>query len=281
MNDILAGKLASQFHLSEKRRFKITVGMAMLFMIMACGENPTSPDETTDDGVIFYTYRVVASHPHDRSAFTQGLVWDDGVLYEGTGLNGQSELRQVSLTSGEVVRKTSLSPQYFGEGIAVVGDEIIQLTLQSQVAFLYSKESFEMTREFGYTTEGWGVTYDGEFLIMSDGTATLYFRDPETFTEIRTVEVTYEGEPVSNLNELEYVNGDVYANVWHTDRIAIISPDSGDVTGWIDLSGLLSTEDRREPVDVLNGIAYDASRDRLWVTGKFWPKLFEIDLIKK
>lgn len=226
-----------------------------------------------------YTYTVVNSYPHDPQAFTQGLIYVDGVLYEGTGLNGRSSLRRVHLETGEVQEIVDLDQQYFGEGIALFGDRIIQLTWQSNVAFVYDAQSFERLGEFAYPTEGWGLTHDDTQLIMSDGTANLYFRDPETFAEIGRVEVRDATGPVVRLNELEYINGEVYANVWQTDRIARIDPQTGRVTGWIDLTGLLSAADRTPDVDVLNGIAYDAANDRLFVTGKLWPRLFEIDLI--
>ncbi len=227
-----------------------------------------------------YTYKVVHTYPHDRGAYTQGLVFDSGFLYEGTGLLGQSTLRRVELETGTVLKSRALSAQYFGEGVTVCGDRIIQLTWRSQVGFVYDKDSFELWREFTYPTEGWGITYDGQRLIMSDGSSRLYFLDPENFQVTGSIEVTDNGQPVSGLNELEYVRGEIYANVWPTDRIVRIAPETGRVTGWIELAGLLPPEDRTEPVDVLNGIAYDAGNDRLFVTGKLWPKLFEIELVR-
>jgi len=226
-----------------------------------------------------YTCRVVQTYPHDRNAFTQGLIYEDGILYEGTGLRGRSSLRKVALASGEVLQYRALAPEYFGEGITIWGQDLIQLTWQSRTGFVYDKDSFVQERIFHYPTEGWGLTHDGQKLIMSDGTATLYFWDPETLAEIGRVQVHDEQGPVVRLNELEYVQGEVWANVWQTDRIARVNPETGQVTGWIDLSGLLTPEDRNPPVDVLNGIAYDAQDDRLFVTGKLWPKLFEIELL--
>lgn len=226
-----------------------------------------------------YTYRVVNAYPHDRGAFTQGLVYLDGTLYEGTGLYGQSSLRRVDLQTGAVLQQRDLDAQYFGEGIAVVGDRIMQLTWQSNVGFVYDRASFEPVDQWSYPTEGWGLTYDGTRLIMSDGTATLRFLDPQTFAEIGSIDVADANGPVTRLNELEYVNGEIWANVWQTDRIARIDPQTGGVVGWIDLTGLLSAEDRAEPVDVLNGIAYDAESKRVFVTGKLWPKLFEIEIV--
>jgi len=207
------------------------------------------------------------------------LVFEGGVLYEGTGLNGRSTLRRVELETGEVLQIHELPAQFFGEGVTVYGNDIIQLTWQSHVGFVYDRDSFELLQEFNYSTQGWGITHDGERLIMSDGTATLYFLDPETFEEIGRVGVYDNDGSVNRLNELEYVQGEIYANVWQTNCIARIDPQTGQVVGWIELKGLLTPEDRGEPVDVLNGIAYDAENARLFVTGKLWPKLFEIELI--
>jgi glutaminyl-peptide cyclotransferase len=230
------------------------------------------------DSTPVYTYNVVNTYAHDPDAFTEGLVFEDGVLYEGTGRYGQSSLRRVDLETGDVLQIRELSSEYFGEGITVYEDRIIQLTWKSHVGFIYDKDSFELLQESHYSTEGWGITHDGERLIMSDGTSTLHFLDPQTFEEIGQIHVFNSNGAVDELNELEYVQGEIYANVWQTDRIARISPETGQVVGWIDLGGLLSAEDRSEPVDVLNGIAYDATNDRLFVTGKLWPKLFEIEL---
>ena len=227
-----------------------------------------------------YSYKVVKSYPHDREAFTQGLVYDDGVLYEGTGLNGRSDLRRVDLETGNVLQERDLDAQYFGEGVTTLGNKAYQITWQSNVGFVYDKTSFELLEQFDYPTEGWGLTDDGSRLIMSDGTARLYFLDPETLDQIGFIDVRDGTTPVTSLNELEYIQGSIYANVWQTDRIAEISPETGLVTAWIDLQGLLPAADRTPPVDVLNGIAYDAQADRLFVTGKLWPRLFEIDLIK-
>lgn len=235
---------------------------------------PTSavvPDE--------YSYFVVNEYPHDPQAFTQGLVFEDGYLYEGTGLYGFSSLRQVALETGEILHMVELPSDYFGEGIAIYdGNKIAQLTWRQQVGFIYDKVDFELLGEFRYTSEGWGLTYDGSQLIMSDGTSTLHYLDPATLEEIGTVEVIDTGGPVARLNELEYIKGEIYANIWTTDRIAIIDPVTGRVTAWMDLQGLLSPEEA-EAADVLNGIAYDAGADRLFVTGKLWPSLFEIELV--
>lgn len=225
------------------------------------------------------TYQVVNAYPHDRNAFTQGLAFENGVLCEGTGLHGRSTLRRVDLPGGDVLQIRKLPDRFWGEGITIFGERIIQLTWRSGIGFVYDKSSFELLEEFSYPTEGWGITHDGKRLIMSDGTSTLRFLDPETFEEIGRIAVHDQDRPVTRLNELEYIQGEIYANVWQTDHIARIAPYTGEVTGWIELAGLLSPEDRSEPVDVLNGIAYDAENDRLFVTGKLWPWLFEIELI--
>jgi len=252
--------------------------LALLGAVCACSCSE-SPAPTTSNITPVYSYNVVNTYPHDRSAFTQGLVFEDGVLYEGTGLNGRSTLRRVELETGEVLQIHELPAQFFGEGVTVYGNDIIQLTWRSHVGFVYDRDSFELLQEFNYSTQGWGITHDGERLIMSDGTATLYFLDPATFEEIGRVGVYDNDGSVNRLNELEYVQGEIYANVWQTNCIARIDPQTGQVVGWIELNGLLTPEDRGEPVDVLNGIAYDAENARLFVTGKLWPKLFEIELI--
>jgi len=226
-----------------------------------------------------FTFHIVRTYPHDPNAYTQGLAYDDGRLYEGTGQRGRSSLRLVDLETGEVLQIHHLHERYFGEGIVLYEGRIVQLTWQSNLGFVYEQESFKKLLEFPYTTEGWGITYDGQRLIMSDGSATLYFRDPQNFEETGRITVHDQGRPVYQLNELEFVHGKVYANVWQTDTIAEIDPASGNVTGWIDLSGLLAYMDLSRPIDVLNGIAYDSENDRLFVTGKLWPKLFEIELV--
>lgn len=220
-------------------------------------------------------YQIVRSYPHDPQAFTQGLVYHDGFLYEGTGLNGRSGIRKVRLETGEVVQSQPLASQYFGEGIAIVGRRLIQLTWQTQVGFVYDLATFTREGTFNYKGEGWGLTYDGTRLIMSDGTEWLRFLDPSTQQEIGRVAVKEAGRTVTQINELEMVKGELYANVWGSDRIARISPKTGELLGWIDLKGLLSPRES-SGVDVLNGIAYDAKGDRLFVTGKLWPRVFEI-----
>ena len=235
---------------------------------------------TVAETVPTYGYRVVAEYPHDADAFTQGLVYREGVLYEGTGLNGESTLRRVALETGAVEQSVALDAEHFGEGIAIAGDRVYQLTWQTGTCFVYDRETFALVDTFTYPTEGWGLATDGARLVMSDGTDQLYFRDPETFAEVGRVAVRDGGEPVRNLNELEVDGGEVWANVWQTDRIARIDPATGSVVGWIDLAGLLSAEDRQgREVDVLNGIAHDPETGRIFVTGKLWPTLFEIELV--
>jgi glutamine cyclotransferase len=228
------------------------------------------------------SYRVVKSYPHDAAAFTQGLIYRDGFLYESTGIQGQSSLRKVKLETGEVVtqRRAGLEA-HFAEGLTEWKGQLVQLTWQSKVAFVYDLASFAPRGTFTYSGEGWGLTHDGRRFILSDGTNRLRFFDPATFREIGHVEVTDQGRPVVDLNELEYINGQVWANVWHTDRIATISPETGRVVGWIDLRGLMSGGFKLDAEAVLNGIAYDAPGKRLFVTGKLWPRLFEIQVIPR
>ena len=227
-----------------------------------------------------YSYRVVHSFPHDPDAFTQGLLYDDGFLYESTGQYGQSSLRKVELATGTIVQLHQLDDRFFAEGLALFGNRLLQLTWRANKGFAYRLDSFEQLAEFAYPTEGWGLTYDGELLVMSDGSATLYFRDPFTFAEVSRIAIVAQGRPVSQLNELEWIAGEVFANIWQTDTIARIDPATGQVAGWIDLTGLLSDADRRgSNAEVLNGIAYDSEGERLFVTGKRWPKLYQIELI--
>ena len=227
-----------------------------------------------------YGYAVVRTYPHDPHAFTEGLFLRDGYLYESTGLRGASTIRKVVLETGQVESGRSLPSQYFGEGIIDWKDKLIELTWQDQVGFIYGIDDFALRGEFRYDGEGWALTRDDTRIIMSDGTSRLRFLDPETLKETGGVTVTDEGQPVDQLNELEWVKGEIYANIWQSDRIARIDPATGKVTGWIDLAGLLPAQDQ-PGTDVLNGIAYDAKADRLIVTGKLWPRLYEIKLVKK
>jgi glutamine cyclotransferase len=228
-----------------------------------------------------YTYRVVRIHPHDPEAFTQGLEFRNGALYEGTGLEGRSELRKVKLETGQVLERTPLDRRYFGEGITVLNSRVVQVTWQTQTGFIYDLATFKLLSTFRYPGEGWGLTNDGKQIYLSDGSAYLRILDPQKLTEKGRLFVRDGGKPVVYLNELEWVKGEILANVWQTDRLVRISPADGRVLGWVDLSGLLTPAERASRVDVLNGIAYDAAGDRLFVTGKWWPKIFEIKLVPK
>ncbi len=249
----------------------------MLPLVAASGTSETSAQGRAG-AVPVFTYHIVNIYPHDRTAFTQGLQYVDGVLYEGTGLEGQSTIRKVKLETGQVLQQRRVDSRYFGEGIVVWKKSLIQLTYTTGIGFVYDLATFDRLKAFNYTGEGWGLTQDGKRLIMSDGSSSLRFLDPVTLKETGRLQVKDGARPVSNLNELEFVKGEILANVWQTNRIARISPQTGRVTGWVDLSGLLDPHDAAG-VDVLNGIAYDAAGDRLFVTGKLWPKLFEIRIV--
>jgi len=230
------------------------------------------------DAAPVYGYRVVNSFPHDVGAFTQGLVYRSGFLYESTGLRGQSTLRQVELETGVVRQQRNIDPTYFAEGLTEWKGRLVQLTWQSHTAFVYDLNTFDPLGSLLYVGEGWGLTHDGQALILSDGTAVLRFLKPDGFRETKRIQVTDRGVPVTALNELEYVRDRIYANVWRSDRIAQISPASGNVVAWIDLRGILPPTFRRDVEAVLNGIAYDDETGRLFVTGKLWPLLFEIEI---
>jgi glutamine cyclotransferase len=227
-----------------------------------------------------YTYKVVRTYPHDPNAFTEGLFYLNGYLYESVGLEGHSSIRKVRLETGEVVLIHELPEQYFGEGITYWGSRLIGLTWKSQVGFIYNLHTFAVEGQFKYPGEGWALTRNDREIIMSDSTSELRFLDPKTLHELRRIRVTAHGKPVDQLNELEWLHGTILANIWQTDRIARIDPDTGEVVAWIDLTGLLPAGDRIPgQTDVLNGIAYDSATDRLFVTGKLWPKLFEIRIV--
>ena len=228
-----------------------------------------------------FKVRILKSYPHDPGAFTQGLIFANGFLYESTGLNGKSSLRQVELETGRVLKKYDLPFQYFGEGLTLWDGSLIQLTWTSGKGFVYNLESFAVEREFSYSGEGWGLTNDGKSLVMSNGTEELIFLNPATLVRQRSLRVLDMGEPVRLLNELEYIKGEIFANVWHDDFIAMISPKTGEVTGWIDMSALRGELPPASSAEVLNGIAFDAEKDRIFVTGKLWPLLFEIEVIKQ
>ena len=233
------------------------------------------------DGVPVYTYEVVNSWPHLRSHFTQGLVYYDGHLYESTGQYGSSLLCRLDLKTGEVKKKVDVDSQYFAEGMTIIGRKIYQLTWQAHKGFIYDLKDFRRLGEFSYDGEGWGLTNDGQSLIMSDGTNRLRFIDPASFRVTRTVDVLDQGKPLLDLNELEYIKGEIYANIWHSDRIVRLDPQTGKILAWIDLAGLRRPEDGGNSDNVLNGIAYDEKKDRLFVTGKRWSRLYEIRLVKK
>jgi len=244
--------------------------MAIALAIPACAQSSVPID----------SYEVVHVYPHDPNAFTQGLIYVDGHLYESTGRSGQSSVRRVEVESGRVLEKHDLPSEYFGEGLTDWGSSLVQLTWTSGKAFVYDRSSFQLLRTLGYQGEGWGLAHDEKSLILSDGSPTLRFLDPETFGVIRRLDVIDEhGRPVENLNELEFIRGEIFANIWHQDRIARISPQTGRVLGWVDMSGLREQAGASEPEAVLNGIAYDAKTGRIFVTGKLWPRLFEIKIV--
>jgi glutaminyl-peptide cyclotransferase len=234
------------------------------------------PDPALIPPALFAHVDVLGAYPHDTNAFTEGLVWYSDGFFESTGLNGESTLRQVAFPSSEVTRSVPLSNKYFGEGLTLVDDHLVQLTWQNQLGLIYDRDSFDPRGTFTYGSEGWGLTYDGTSLIRSDGTPTLTFLDPASYQTTRTLPVTLDGKPVEMLNELEWIRGEIWANVWQTDLIVQIDPSSGVVTGVLDMTGLYPAERRPDRDDVLNGIAYDASTDRIFITGKRWPNLYEI-----
>ena len=269
--------------------------LALLLLVgsslaVACGASSSTPPEPQAHAatpapagpvVERYGYEIVRSHPHDPAAFTQGLTIADGQLFEGTGLHGQSSLRRVDLTTGAALQQIALDGRYFGEGVAVVGDRIIQLTYHTGVGFVYDRKTFAKQREFTYSGEGWGLTYDGQRLIMSDGSDTLRFRNPETMAEVGRVRVRDGDRAIDRINEMEYVDGAIYGNIWQEDRIARIDPKTGVVTAWIDMSNLLTATERSRGVDVLNGIAHDPKTGHFLITGKLWPWVFEVKFVKK
>lgn len=246
--------------------------VVVIWQSLTQGLLPTQPTAARS-----YRCKIVNTFPHDTGAFTQGLVFVDGELYEGTGLNGSSSIRRVELTTGKVLQRYDLPSKYFGEGITIWGDKLIQLTWKTQVGFIYDRRTFSQRSSFSYPTAGWGLTHDKTRFIMSDGSDTLYFRDSETFAEIGRMRVTDGGVAVTELNELEFIRGEIWANIWGRYAIARISPDNGKVLSWVDISGLVPALERLI-VGSPNGIAYDAAGDRIFVTGKRWPKLFEIQV---
>ncbi len=251
---------------------------ALLILLATWMEPALAANEEPAAASVRYTYRVIASHPHDPEAFTQGLLFADGQLYESTGGYGQSSLRIVDLASGRVLRERQLPDNRFGEGLALSGGRLHQLTWKAGDGFIHDATTLASIGEFRYGGEGWGLAASADSLVMSDGSAELRFLDPATLTEVRRLQVRNGTEPVVGLNELEFVEGDLYANVWPSDRIAIINPANGQVRGWLDLTGLLPLVFRTPRTDVLNGIAYDDAGKRLFVTGKHWPRLFQIEV---
>jgi glutaminyl-peptide cyclotransferase len=265
-----------------------TVLIVGILLLPACGEHAATQDvpslvagASVPAEPPTYTFSVVTQWPHDPGAFTEGLVYDQGTLWESTGLNGASSLRKVDLQTGQMLESRALPAEYFGEGLTLFGGKLIQLTWQTQIGFVYDPGCFCPERTFTYDGEGWGLTHDDHSLIMSDGTERIRFLDPQTFAVVNTISVFDHGQPLTNINELEYVNGEIYANIWQTDRIVRIDPTSGAILGWIDLTGLLPQADHGPTVDVLNGIAYEDATGRLFVTGKNWPELFQIALVPK
>lgn len=287
---------------SSKRPFPfagLSAFLVVLFSVVGCSSGssgaaddaeptptPTStvtptpaPSASAVAAIPTYTFEIVKSYPHDTRAFTQGLVYENGHLLESTGLNGQSSLREVDLATGKVLKKINVPAQYFAEGLTEYKSKLYQITWQSNKGFVYDRATFQKQKEFSYTGEGWGLADNETSLILSDGTSKIRFLDPATFAVQRSIDVTYDdGRALSQLNELEYIDGEIYANVWQTDVIARIDPKTGKVLSWINLSGLLPAGERTAQTDVLNGIAYDAAGKRLFVTGKLWPKIYEIKL---
>ncbi len=251
---------------------------AILLVSITLGVLLSQPKPATAQPTLQYSYTIVNTYPHDPEAFTEGLLYSDGVLYESTGLNGESSLRRVNLTSGEVLQEISMPNQYFGEGMAIVNDKIIQLTYLNKIGFIYDKTTFQLLGNFSYSTQGWGLTYNGNELIMSDGSDILYFLNPQTYQITKQVHVYDGNSSINKLNELEYVKGDLYANIFEKSKIAIINPDTGQVKGWIDLNNL-GNQNYVDTYTVMNGIAYDAQNNRLFVTGKDWAHLYEITLV--
>jgi glutaminyl-peptide cyclotransferase len=261
-----------------KKYIQFIILICLLFVFYSRNYASEHAGDGNTNQIPVYKPKVYRSYPHDSNAFTEGLFYADGFLYESTGLYGQSTLRKVKLQSGAAVQKINLSSEYFGEGIASYDDKIVQLTWRSNKGFVYRKNNFKLIREFTYPTEGWGITYDGKNLIMSDGTNVLHYLDPKDFSQVKEIRVMADGKPVTQLNELEFINGKIYANVWQTDKIAIIQ-SNGEVVGWIDLGEILSSGDCPRQIDVLNGIAFNSRNNKMYITGKNWCKLFELEIV--
>jgi glutamine cyclotransferase len=265
--------------------FRARLVLVLVLAVSCCqcqaGANSDRPSNTvTNAPVPKYGYQIVNIWPHDSNAFTQGLILMDGKLLESTGQEGRSSLRSVELETGKILKKVDVPEPYFAEGIAVLNGKVYQLTWQHHLGFIYDSQNFQRVGEFNYEGEGWGLTTDGKSLILSDGSNRLRFIDPSGFRVTKTITVTDGNTPVRELNELEFVQGEIYANIWHEDRIATIDPQSGRVTSWIDLTSLIPRDELSDPEAVLNGIAYDQANNKLYVTGKLWPRLFEIKVKK-
>ncbi|MCL2173081.1 MAG: glutaminyl-peptide cyclotransferase [Candidatus Bathyarchaeota archaeon] len=259
----------------------LVIVLAVIISMQGVLTNSSPSQSATFHGVPLCSYKVVQIYPHDSEAFTQGLTFDDkGNFLEGTGLEGASSLRRVNLTDGKVLQQTNLDKEYFGEGIAVVGDKIVQLTWQNNIGFVYDKETFNVIEQFNFNTEGWGLTYDGTCLILSDGTSNLYFLDATTYQTISSINIQDAEGPVENLNELEYINGFIYANIWFSTKIAIINPATGQVQAYLDLEEIAQPHATKSAEAVLNGIAYDTQTNKLYITGKLWSNLYEITHIQ-
>ncbi len=263
------------------RRIVLRLAVLVLLTCVCSLLNGQSVHPASAGATPEYTFTVIHVFPHDTSAYTQGLAFRDGFLYEGTGRNSHSSLRKVRLETGEVLQQINLGSEFFGEGITILKDKVFQLTWQSGVGFVYDVNSFDLLKKFSYSGEGWGLATDGRELFLSDGTSEIRVLDPESLKEKRRLKVHDGSAPIDQLNELEFVEGQIFANVWHANRIARISPQTGEIVGWIDLNGLLSSVYRLEAEAVLNGIAYDSARKRLFVTGKLWPSVFEIKISPK
>jgi glutamine cyclotransferase len=252
--------------------------ISIFFLYCQNNHTPKDSESQSDTYIPTYQPKIYHVYPHNQDAFTQGLFFFDGFLYESTGLYGHSTLRKVELESGLVIQKKELDAKYFGEGITLYNNQIIQLTWQSKKGFVYDLAGFNLIKEFSYPIEGWGITFDGQYLVMSDGTAVLYYMEPSSFEIIKQINITENGKALARLNELEYIKGNIYANIWETDQIAIINPE-GKVIGRIDLQGILLAADCTQATGVLNGIAYNANNKSIYITGKNWCKLFEIELV--
>ena len=262
-----------------RREFFMVLLLAVLLAgVIACSGSSTAKQVTEE--VPVYAYEVINTWPHDAEAYTQGLVFHDGTLFESTGLYGSSTLRRVELKTGKVKKKVEIAREYFAEGMTIFGDKVFQLTWQAQKGFVYDLKKLRQEAEFTYEGQGWGLTHDNHSLIMSDGTNRIRFLDPTSFQVQRTISVYENGHPLTELNELEFIKGEIYANIWKTNRIVRLDPTTGKLNAWVDLTGLHHEGDDR-PENCLNGIAYDAESDRLFVTGKRWTKLYEIRLVRK